>query len=102
MSKVFKNGVAPKFPCPQCGEFGSLCHVQETTLVGGIPFKDKDGNAHHHEHNCCSVYARCSTGHFGYVCAGYFWCECGWRSDERGCECRLSTMKAKTSPSEEE
>ncbi len=97
----YRNGVAPKFPCPKCGEFGSLCELGETTLVGGIPFMDAAGKAHFHNRNCCSVYARCSTGHYGYNCAGYFWCECGWRSDENGCECKLSTMKAETYPKED-
>lgn len=92
----YRNGVDSKSKCPHegCGREAALVRNGEETTLGSMPFRDKNGDDHFHDPNCVSVYARCSdVSHLGWHGAGFFWCECGWRSDVvHPCKCPIATM----------
>jgi hypothetical protein len=69
--------------CLECKEQGLKSKVynlgEESTTVGYLPFRDEDGNQHHHDGNRITVQYRCSKGH-NWTGEKYNTCWCGWTS----------------------
>lgn len=68
--------------CPKCKSTSIEVDSQGyVTCLGSIPYKDKNGENHYHDHNSTTKSAICENGHILRAII-YQQCWCGWRKED--------------------